>query len=54
LSRALRWNEYNGGEPYYIFHLDSLQKAEIMKQIDAPGNKELRWWVMLMLYRTIN
>ena len=42
LSRTLRGNQYNGGEPFYIFHLNALQKAVIMKQIDTPENKELR------------
>jgi len=42
LSRTLRGNQYNGGEPFYSNHLDALQKAEIMKHIDAPENKELR------------
>jgi len=42
LSRTLRGNQYNGGEPFYTNHLDALQKADIMKQIDTPENKELR------------
>lgn len=42
LSRALRGNTYNGGEPYYQDHLSALQRAEIMKQIDIPQNEELR------------
>ena len=53
LSRTLRGNQYNGGEPFYIFHLNALQKAVIMKQIDTPENKELRWYVMLMLMRSV-
>ena len=53
LSRTLRGNQYNGGEPFYSNHLDALQKAEIMKHIDAPENKELRWYVMLMLMRSV-
>ncbi|MEI6774730.1 MAG: hypothetical protein WCL18_08360 [bacterium] len=53
LSRTLRGNQYNGGEPFYSNHLDALQKAEIMKYIDAPGNKELREYVMLMLMRSV-
>lgn len=51
LSRTLRGNQYNGGEPFYSNHLNALQNAEIMKYIDAPGNKELRGYVMLMLMR---
>ena len=53
LSRTLRGNQYNGGQPFYIFHLDALEKAHIMQQIDTPGNKELRGYVMLMLMRSV-
>lgn len=53
LSRTLRGNQYNGGEPFYMLHLNALQKALIMKKIDTPANKELRWYVMLMLMRSI-
>ncbi|MEI6118691.1 MAG: hypothetical protein WCP92_05720 [bacterium] len=42
LSRTLRGNQYNGGEPFYMLHLNALQKALIMKKIDTPANKELR------------
>ena len=53
LSRTLRGNQYNGWQPFYIFHLDALEKAHIMQQIDTPWNKELRWYVMLMLMRSV-
>jgi len=53
LSRTLRGNQYNGGEPFYLLHLNALQKAVIMKQIDTPQNKELRGFVMLMLMRSV-
>lgn len=42
LSRALRGNSYNGGEPYYTLHLNALQEVGIMTQIDTPENQELR------------
>ena len=53
LSRTLRGNQYNWGEPFYSLHLDELQKESIMKQINTPENKELRGYVMLMLMRSI-
>lgn len=53
LSRTLRGDAYNGGNPFYLFHLDMLQKEGIMKNIDTPANKEMRGWVMLMLMRSI-
>ena len=54
LSRALRDDQYNSGDPYYLFHLNALQRAGIMNIIDTPRNQELRGRVMLMLYRTMN
>lgn len=53
LSRTLRGNQYNGGTPYYILHLNELQKDTIMQKIDTPENKELRGYVMLMLMRSV-
>ena len=53
LSRTLWGNQYNGGEPFYLLHLDALQKESIMQKIDTPENKELRGYVMLMLMRSI-
>ncbi len=52
LSRALRGDMYNGWSPYYLFHLNQLQQAKIMKKIDTPESQELRWYVMLMLMRS--
>jgi hypothetical protein len=49
----LRGNQYNGWEPFYVPHLDALQKAEVMKQINMPRNNELRGYVMLMLMRSV-
>lgn len=53
LSRTLRGNQYNNGEPYYSKHLSALQKEGIMKQIAMPRNYELRGYVMLMLMRSV-
>jgi hypothetical protein len=53
LSRLLRWATYNGGSPYYLPHLQALQKDWIMTQIDnAEQKNELRQWVWLMLMRS--
>lgn len=53
LSRTLRDNQYNWWEPYYMLHLNALQKSAIMKQINMPRNSELRGYVMLMLMRSV-
>jgi thermitase len=52
LSRTLRDTIYNGGNPYYVDHLNALQEEQIMNQINTPGSNELRWYVMLMLMRS--
>lgn len=51
LSRAIWWDYYNGWDPFYNYHLDALNDMEIMNNISAPWEYELRWYVMLMLYR---
>jgi hypothetical protein len=51
LSRILRWTQYNGGVVYYQGHLNALKTAWIMTKITLPEQKELRWWVMLMMQR---
>jgi len=52
LSRALWGDKYEGGNPYYVNHLNALQAAGIMKQIaNAESTKEVRGYVMLMLMR---
>ena len=51
LSRALYGDVYNDGNPYYIFHLQSLQEAGIMTNISNPSVLEIRWYVMLMMMR---
>lgn len=51
LSRVVRWDRYNWDTPFYKFHLQALQKSGIMLDISAPSNKEVRWYVMIMLQR---
>ena len=51
-SRALWWEQYEGGEPYYSGHLNALKAAGIMNQIDNPEDRlEIKWYVLLMLMR---
>ena len=51
LSRALYGNENNTtGELYYLNHLNTLKSNNIITNID-PYLKEIRGYVMLMLYR---
>jgi hypothetical protein len=53
LSRILYGTLYNEGDPYYINHLQALQKSWIMTQIDTPEQRqELRQRVWLMLMRS--
>ena len=54
LSRALWWDTYDWGEPYYEKHLKALQDAWIMNNIDNPNIKEKRWNVMIMMMRWEN
>lgn len=50
LSRLLYNKTFNGWTPYYKNHLSALKKAGIIKDI-TDYNKEIRWYVMLMLMR---
>ena len=54
LSRALWWDKYGWWNTYYESHLKALQYEWIMKKIDVPMDKEIRWYVMLMLMRSVN
>ena len=54
LSRALRWNKNEWWTTYYQNHLNALKTEWIMTNISYPMNKELRWYVMLMLMRSTN
>lgn len=50
LSRAIWGDANNGGEPYYINHLNALKSAGIINNIN-PNMTEIRGYVMLMLQR---
>ncbi len=54
LSRALWWDKYGWWNTYYESHLKALQCEWIMKKIDMPMDNEIRWYVMLMLMRSVN
>ena len=54
LSRALWWNKNEWGSTYYENHLKALKAEWIMNKIDTPTNREIRWYVMLMLMRSID
>lgn len=54
LSRALRWNKNEWWITYYQNHLKALKAEWIMNNISSPMNKEIRWYVMLMLMRSID
>jgi hypothetical protein len=51
LSRVLWGDENNGGDPYYVNHLNALKSAGIMNNISNPSMKEVRGYVMLMMMR---
>lgn len=52
LSRTLRWDEYEWWTTYYQNHLEALKNKWIMNNISSPMDKEIRWYVMLMLMRS--
>lgn len=54
LSRTLWWNKNEWGTTYYENHLKALKSEWIMTKINTPMNKEIRWYVMLMLMRSNN
>ena len=54
LSRVLFGSTYNqSGDNYYERHIQALFEAWILKNTD-PTIQELRWWILLMLYRSQN
>lgn len=53
LSRMLWWNEYEWGVLYYENHLKALNVSWIMNNISSPYSNEVRWYVMLMLMRSV-
>ena len=52
LSRTLWWNKNEWWSTYYENHLKALKSEWIMNKIDTPSDKEIRWYVMLMLMRS--
>ena len=54
LSRALWWNLNEWWSTYYQNHLKALKSEWIMNNISSPMDKEIRWYVMLMLMRSTN
>ena len=57
LSRILRWDKYNikwtAEKPRYTDHLNALKNEWIMTKIDNPQMQEKRWYVMIMLMRSV-
>ena len=53
LSRVLYWSKYNQDwKRYYQKHIQALQKAWILTNTNHTI-VERRWWIMLMLYRSL-
>ena len=52
LSRALWWDKNEGWNTFYENHLKALKGEWIMNNISSPMDKEIRWYVMLMLMRS--
>lgn len=53
LSRVLRWNKNEWWKTYYENHLNALKSEWIMNNISSPLDREIRWYVMLMLMRSV-
>lgn len=53
LSRTLWWDKYEWWSPYYERHLKALKSNRIMNDITSRKNNEIRWYVMLMLMRSV-
>ena len=52
LSRILRGDQYDWGNPYYKNHLEALKTVGIINQIDNPENRtEIKWYVLSMLMK---
>ena len=55
LSRMVYWTsdgEYKATSKYYVHHMEKLVKEWIITN-DDPNMKELRWYVMIMLMRSV-
>lgn len=52
MSRLIFWGKYNWNiNNRYIDHLNALKQNQIMKYIENPTMRELRWYVMIMMKR---
>ena len=51
LSRTLYGTTYDGGDPYYVDHLQALKNAGIINDISNPNALEIRGYVRIMLQR---
>lgn len=52
MSRVIYNNAIRGTEAcFYCNHLEQLRKDNIVTKVDVPFQEELRWHVMLMMYR---
>ena len=54
LSRVLWWDNNEWWSTYYEKHLKALKSVWIMNKISSPMDNEIRWYVMLMLMRSVN
>ena len=54
LSRALLWDKNEWWSTYYQNHLKALKAEWIMNNISSPMDKEIRWYVMLMMMRSVD
>ena len=55
LSRALWWTQYEGGNPYYINHMNALKAAGIINQTNNPEDAlTIKWYVLITLKRASN
>lgn len=53
LSRVLWWDKNEWWSTYYENHLKALKSEWIMNNVSSPMDNEVRWYVMLMLMRSI-
>jgi len=51
LSRVIRGDKYDGGNPWYANHLSALNAAGVMTNISNPMAPEIRGYAMLMMQR---
>lgn len=53
LSRALWWDANEWWLTYYQNHLNALHDEWIMNNISSPMDNEIRWYVMIMMQRSV-